>query len=573
MAKIIGNTVGIPNPQTDWDQTDTTKADYLKNKPENLLRGRHNTAKNWMMSSLVPEKGEVIIYDGDGSYCEETFYDIVDIPEDATIEDLHIQFYGGNGVRFADKYGEDLLTFYNSSLTGTYYFRPKDKIVEHSNANTVDIGFPWDEYDKIKNKIARIYSQQGFVYYKTTLDSKIKIGDGVSTVIQLPFSNNGGITIDGDNADISGVIEEANLYTDKKANKMLAEAKSYTDEKFLIKMTFSAEQNEKIIPLPTNCSGINRIKLWFERTDGSIANDSDLCATTISFYQGKKMLTDDSYEYFGSLYWVLDAQEKTSNLYRKSDNSLDSTVSLNTTALDVMKGTECDGIKIWQYPSEYFEVYDEYMVKAELEFTVSVIDEVLNEAKTYADEKADEALNEAKAYADEALTSATEYTDKAVGDPSVTIEGDFLTEHANLPQHRGITKITIEPLFTERENQIMVTLGDEGFYNTMGYCNLGSGFLEGSRIVIDAIDGSAVYYEPTGEPIEYIDIPSDFYDAMRDVDTRFIMLNDTYALMYNCSLVYKCSAQDYTDSKIGDIDKALDEIHAYAELLKNGGAS
>jgi hypothetical protein len=32
MAKIIGNTVGVPNPQTDWSQTDETKGDYLKNR-------------------------------------------------------------------------------------------------------------------------------------------------------------------------------------------------------------------------------------------------------------------------------------------------------------------------------------------------------------------------------------------------------------------------------------------------------------------------------------------------------------------------------------------------------------
>ena len=36
MAKIIGNTVGIPNPQSDWLQDDPTKADYIKNKPTNL---------------------------------------------------------------------------------------------------------------------------------------------------------------------------------------------------------------------------------------------------------------------------------------------------------------------------------------------------------------------------------------------------------------------------------------------------------------------------------------------------------------------------------------------------------
>lgn len=33
MAKIVGNVVGLPNPQSDWEQKDETKADYIKNKP------------------------------------------------------------------------------------------------------------------------------------------------------------------------------------------------------------------------------------------------------------------------------------------------------------------------------------------------------------------------------------------------------------------------------------------------------------------------------------------------------------------------------------------------------------
>lgn len=33
MAKIIGNTTAMPNPRADWAQTDETKADYIKNKP------------------------------------------------------------------------------------------------------------------------------------------------------------------------------------------------------------------------------------------------------------------------------------------------------------------------------------------------------------------------------------------------------------------------------------------------------------------------------------------------------------------------------------------------------------
>ena len=33
MAKIIGNTTATPNPRPDWTQTDSTKADFIKNKP------------------------------------------------------------------------------------------------------------------------------------------------------------------------------------------------------------------------------------------------------------------------------------------------------------------------------------------------------------------------------------------------------------------------------------------------------------------------------------------------------------------------------------------------------------
>ena len=33
MAKIIGNTTATPNPQPNWTQSDSTKADYIKNKP------------------------------------------------------------------------------------------------------------------------------------------------------------------------------------------------------------------------------------------------------------------------------------------------------------------------------------------------------------------------------------------------------------------------------------------------------------------------------------------------------------------------------------------------------------
>ena len=36
MSRIIGNTTATPNPRPDWNQTDETKADYIKNKPSIL---------------------------------------------------------------------------------------------------------------------------------------------------------------------------------------------------------------------------------------------------------------------------------------------------------------------------------------------------------------------------------------------------------------------------------------------------------------------------------------------------------------------------------------------------------
>ena len=31
--RVRGNTVGFPNPQPDWNQTNTSQGDYIKNKP------------------------------------------------------------------------------------------------------------------------------------------------------------------------------------------------------------------------------------------------------------------------------------------------------------------------------------------------------------------------------------------------------------------------------------------------------------------------------------------------------------------------------------------------------------
>lgn len=50
-GKIRGNTVGTTMPQSDWAQTDPTKADYIKNKPADL----NGTGGNQETDPTVPE--------------------------------------------------------------------------------------------------------------------------------------------------------------------------------------------------------------------------------------------------------------------------------------------------------------------------------------------------------------------------------------------------------------------------------------------------------------------------------------------------------------------------------------
>ena len=39
MAKIIGTPIATPLPKPDWNQTDSTKGDYIKNKPK-IISGK-----------------------------------------------------------------------------------------------------------------------------------------------------------------------------------------------------------------------------------------------------------------------------------------------------------------------------------------------------------------------------------------------------------------------------------------------------------------------------------------------------------------------------------------------------
>ena len=66
MAKIIGNTIATPYPRPDWNQTDETKVDYIKNKPTdyvveqgilgvwNYRKWASGDAECWGMTTYTP---------------------------------------------------------------------------------------------------------------------------------------------------------------------------------------------------------------------------------------------------------------------------------------------------------------------------------------------------------------------------------------------------------------------------------------------------------------------------------------------------------------------------------------
>ena len=68
MSKIIGITVGTTTPRPDWNQTDPTKADYIKNKPSSvgggdgyvLTAGDKQEIANIVIASLPVYNGEVV---------------------------------------------------------------------------------------------------------------------------------------------------------------------------------------------------------------------------------------------------------------------------------------------------------------------------------------------------------------------------------------------------------------------------------------------------------------------------------------------------------------------------------
>lgn len=72
MAKIIGNTTATPNPRPDWNQTDETKADYIKNKPDLTNVGQYSNS-----DPLINDIGGILASNHTNGFNEVPINDLI----------------------------------------------------------------------------------------------------------------------------------------------------------------------------------------------------------------------------------------------------------------------------------------------------------------------------------------------------------------------------------------------------------------------------------------------------------------------------------------------------------------
>lgn len=77
MSKIIGSTTVTPYPQADWNQTDSTKADYIKNKPSIAITTETGSKVNVEIDNST-YKFKVKLYDKNDNLISTS--DEIDLP-------------------------------------------------------------------------------------------------------------------------------------------------------------------------------------------------------------------------------------------------------------------------------------------------------------------------------------------------------------------------------------------------------------------------------------------------------------------------------------------------------------
>ena len=198
MAKIVGNAVGIPNPQSDWNQSDATKADFIKNKP--MVLTEEDILK------LIGESGA----DGVGIV---DIYSTMDDNTNSVV--VIIQLSNGETLSFSVKNGED----------------GKDGKDGEDGVGILSIGSMENE----KSTNINIEYSDGSM---TTFDIPHgKDGVGIDNVYTLPYEGGRGVVLQMSNG-LTYSFDVNDGYTPVKGTDYWteedkAEIKSYVDEAIL----------------------------------------------------------------------------------------------------------------------------------------------------------------------------------------------------------------------------------------------------------------------------------------------------------------------------------------------------
>ena len=151
MAKIIGNTTATPNPRPDWNQSDATKADFIKNKPTVLTEND--------VLALIAEQGggdglsayEVALKNGFEGTEEEWLaslkgadgvgisYILISDDEESRNTAIFIYDTEGNGASGLVRWGKDGYT----PQKGTDYWTDADKAEIKSYVDEAILGGAW----------------------------------------------------------------------------------------------------------------------------------------------------------------------------------------------------------------------------------------------------------------------------------------------------------------------------------------------------------------------------------------------------------------------------------------------
>lgn len=117
MAKIIGNTTATPNRRPDWAQTDATKADYIKNRPEKaIVIDESSTDEQYATAKAVYD------YVSENSSSAQT--EIVKIATEKIVNDyaIHETIYiglDGYGMEFEEGYEPQSYPITNLDITSS----------------------------------------------------------------------------------------------------------------------------------------------------------------------------------------------------------------------------------------------------------------------------------------------------------------------------------------------------------------------------------------------------------------------------------------------------------------------